>query len=158
MKINGASVDARYVETVVIPRGDSQFVFKARPLTAEDEKFFEEVCPKPQPPEFTIPGGGKEVDVTNAQYVKDRRAWSEKRSEFLFMRSLSATANLVWETVEEADSTTWGNLEEELLSAGFLNPEIITIFNAAIAANGLDSSKIEEATKSFLATQAAASD
>ena len=158
MKINGASVDARYVETVVIPRGDNQFVFRARPLTAEDEKFFEELCPKPTPPEFTVPGGRKETDPTNATYVKARKAWSDLRSEFLFYTSLSATEDLEWETVTKEDPATWGKLEEELLASGFLNPEIILIFNAVISANGLDSSKIEEATKSFLAIQAAAQD
>lgn len=153
MKLNGASVDARYVETVVIPRGASQFVFKARPLTSEDDKFFEEICVKPTPPTFTVPGGKTETDDTNAQFVKDRKAWSDRRSEFLFMRSLSATDDLEWDTVVDTDPSTWGNLEDELLAAGFLNPEIIVVFNAAIAANGLDTSKIEEATKSFLATQ-----
>ena len=154
MKINGASVDARYNETVVIPRGDTQYVFKARPLTAEDDKFFDELCPKPTPPEFTVPGGKVEVDSTNAQYVKDRKAWSDLRSEFLFMRSLSASEDLEWETVTDTDPTSWGKIEDELLDAGFLSPEIILIFNAVILANGLDTSKIEKATKSFLAIQA----
>jgi len=154
MKFNGVAVDATYVETVVVPRGAAQYVFKARPLSEADETFFEEVCPRPVPPEFTMPGGGKETDTTNAKYVESRRVWSERRSEFLFMRSLSATEDLEWDTVIEDDPTTWGNIENELLASGFLNPEIILIFNAAIAANGLDTSKIEKATKSFLATQA----
>lgn len=154
MKINGASVDARYIETVVIPRGDTEYVFKARPLTAEDDKFFEELCPKPIPPEFTVPGGGKEVDSNNAQFVKNRKAWSALRSEYLFFRSLDATPDLEWDTVSENEPTSWGKIEDELLLAGFLSPEVILVFNAVIAANGLDSSKIEKATKAFLATQA----
>ncbi|MCK4500443.1 hypothetical protein KAU11_08090 [Candidatus Babeliales bacterium] len=153
MKIKGASVDARYIETVVVPRGDTDYIFKARPLTAEDDTFFEELCPKPVPPKFTIPGGKTEEDSTNVQFVKARKAWSDLRSEYLFFRSLDASPDLEWDTVSENEPASWGKIEDELLAAGFLSPEIILIFNAVIAANGLDTSKIEKATKSFLATQ-----
>ena len=154
MKLNGAQVDARYIETVVIPRGDAQYVFKARPLTAEDDLFFEKVCPQPAPPTFQVPGGKVEADLTNAAFVLKKQEWSNSRSEYLFLKSLEATEDLEWETVLESDPSTWGNIEAELLSAGFLSPEIIRIFNIVILANGLDQSKIEKATKSFLAIQA----
>ena len=155
MKMNGASVDARYIETVVIPRGDSQYVFKARPLTAEDDKFFEEACPRPKPPTFQVPGGKVESDLTNAQFVEGMAKWSDARSNFLFYKSLQATEDLEWDTVQEGDPATWANIETELKASGFLAPEIAQIFNAVVSANGLDASKIEEATKSFLAIQAA---
>lgn len=153
--MNGALVDATYIETVVIPRGDAQYVFKARPLTAEDEEFFVEVCPKPTPPTFQVPGGKVETDLTNAQYVLALSTWSDMRSEFLFYQSLKATEDLEWENITESDPSTWGKVEEELLAAGFLSPEVVRIFNAVVIANGLDQSKIDKATKSFLATQAA---
>jgi len=154
MKLNGAQVDARYIETVVIPRGDAQYIFKARPLTAEDDLFFEKACPAPEPPMFQVPGKAVEADLTNAAYLLEKKDWTNARTEYLFFRSLQATEDLEWETVLEADPSTWGNIEAELLAAGFLQPEVIRIFNIVVEANGLDQSKIEKATKSFLATQA----
>lgn len=157
MKMNGALVDATYIETVVIPRGDAQYVFKARPLTAEDEEFFAGVCKKPTPPTFQVPGGKVEADLTNAQYVVALKDWSDMRSEFLFYQSLKATDDLEWDKITDSDPSTWGKVEEELLAAGFLSPEVVRIFNAVVTANGLDQTKIDKATKSFLAIQAAES-
>ena len=156
MKLNGASVDARYIETIVIPRGETNYVFKARPLTPDDDKFFEQICPAPTAPSYVVPGGAKEVDVNNVEYVSARQKWIDLRSSYLFYRSLSATEELVWDTVKEDQPDTWGNVDTELTAAGFLKPEIVRIFNCVIAANGLDQSKIDLATKSFLATQAEA--
>lgn len=154
MKLNGAVVNATYIETVVIPRNDKNYVFKARPLTEEDDKFFESVCPQPQPPTYMVPGGTVKKDETNATYVEAMIAWKEYRSNYLFLKSLEATEELEWDTVVMTDPTTWSGVERELAEAGFIQPEIIAIFNKVVAANGLDMSKIEKATKSFLATQA----
>ena len=153
MKINGAVVDATYIETIVIPRDDRQYVFKARPLSAEDETFFESVCPQPVPPVYTVPGGKQVKDDKNAGYLDAMTEWKAYRSNYLFLRSLDATDNLEWETVVLTDPSTWAGVEKELAEAGFIQSEIIAIFNKVVAANGLDLSKIEKATKSFLATQ-----
>ena len=154
MKLNNTTVDARYNETIVVPRGETDYIFTLRPLTKDDHDFFKKSCPKPKPPVFTKPGGKSEKDFDNADYQEGIKKWASLQNAYLFYRSISATDGLEWDTVKESDPETWDNIEKELIESGFVEMEVVSLFNAVVSVNGLDPSKIEEATKSFLATRA----
>ena len=156
MKIKGTTVSATYNETIVIPRPNTEYVFKARPLTTADDELFDTLCPAPVAPVYTKPGGAVENDEQDAGYLEALKVRATRTSEWLFMRSLDATPDLEWDTVILDEPSTWGNVEKELADSGFTSSEVLAILNAVISANGLDASKIDKATKSFLATQAAA--
>jgi len=153
MKFFDAKVDlSDYVETLVIPKGDQTFIFKARPVTASDYEEFDGFCKQPEPPKFFVPGGGEEVDTENEGFIQACNDYATKRAGFMFMRSLDVTEGLTWDTVIADDPSTWENMQTELQAAGFADQEITHVFNLIITANGLDSDKIEKATASFLAS------
>ncbi len=155
MKMNGQVVDANFIVTLVIPRpGAAGFVFKAQPLTAEQHDFFKKVCPEPLPNMALFPGETVQRAIPNdVGYAQAKAAWEVLKSEHVFIASLAATDDLEWDTVIMDQPTTWGNAIAELLDAGFLNGEITQLFNSVASANGLDTKKIEQATKDFLAGQ-----
>lgn len=143
---------SNYVETVVIPKGDAEFVFKARPVRQADYEEFALACPAPKAPIFFKPGSNAaQEDTADPTYLANLAKYRKHRTDFMFFTSLSATEGLEWDTVVKDDPSTWGNINEELQKAGFLDQEIVLLYNAVIAANGLDSERIKKATQSFLA-------
>jgi hypothetical protein len=154
MKLFGNKVEASYIETLVIPRGEQQYVFRMRPLTKDDDEEFDRLCPRPIPTTWTLPGGGTETDTNSKEYLENMLKYRKYRSDFLMLKSLDATEGLEWESVKTEDIASWGNIDDELRDSGFLDTEIIMLFNKIIEVNGLSSDKIEKATKTFLATQA----
>ncbi len=156
MKMQGKTVDAKFVVPVVIPRpGSESFVFQCQPLTAEQNTFFAEACPRPKPKNTLFRGETEpRPDATNPQYLEAMKLWSKAKSDYLFIASLEATEDLEWDSVVVDDPTTWDSAVKELLTAGFLDGEVAALYRAVAEANGLDGKKIDEATKDFLATQA----
>jgi len=69
----------------------------------------------------------------------------------MFLKAISATPGLEWETIKMDNPETWTNYEAELIAAGLTDPERLRIMQAYIEVQGLDDKKIEEATNSFLA-------
>ena len=153
MKINGMVINSAYEEVVVIPRHTGNIVFKARAISNFEP--FEKLCPTPKPPLRQFPGGRTIEDVENPDFQKAFNNWAESKVHWMFLESLKATHGLAWETVDMADSTTWSNYQKELSAAGFSPAEQARIIQCVSQANGLDQSKIDEATESFLADQAA---
>ena len=151
MKIHGQTVDlTNYVETLVIPKGDKDFVFKARPVVELDYVEFDSLCSRPAAPVVYVPGGQK-VDDKDESFLEALKKYRGFRTDFMFFKSLSATEDLEWDTVDAEKPETWGNIQAELKAAGFLDQEVVMLYNCVIAANGLDSEKIRKATNSFLA-------
>ena len=70
----------------------------------------------------------------------------------MFLKSLSATEDLEWETVDMSDPDTWGNFAEEL-DAVFTPAEQSAITDIVMSACGFNQDKIEEATRLFIASQ-----
>jgi len=154
MKINGISVIGACEEVVVIPRQTHNFVIRARAIA--DYEPFEKLCPQPKPPEIMY--AGQTVATQNVEdegYKEQFYAWAEKKAHWMALESLKITEGLVWDTVDMADPSTWSNYQKELSAAGFSSLEQGRILQCVARANGLDQSKIDEATESFLADQAA---
>lgn len=148
MKIAGKKLKGPYIKTVVFPRENEPLVFKFQALLDDSE--FEELCPRPEPPTKLRPGGIKELDVSNPKYKKAIEDWGLKKVYWQFLKSISATDNLEWETVDMKKPETWENYLKEL-SESFTEYEQIQLMNAYSEVQGLDQEKIDKATKDFLA-------
>jgi len=153
MLINGKKVEGPNVAVCVIPRGTGDLIFKARAVL--DYSDFDKICPRPTPPEIIRPGEGKSQNTEDPDYKKLVTDWAIKKNTWMFLKSLEATDGLVWDSVSMSDPSTWDNYESDLLSAGLTDYEISRILLAVLDACGLNQDKIDEATKSFLAGEAA---
>lgn len=150
MKLQGKVLDGPQERVVVFPRqnGD-KLVFKFKAVLNSDE--FDKICPVPEPPEMILPGGGKKLALDDKTYLKKLEEWSQNKTHYMFLESISATDDLEWETVDLGNPETWKNYQKELEDAGFTESERLVMLRAYSEVQGLDQSKIDEATRSFLA-------
>jgi len=149
MKIQGIDLNTPRVETLVIPRGETNIVFKAQAVL--DLNDFDKICPTPEAPERHFPGGKTGLALDDPQYLKEMDEWSTRKWYWTCLKSLEATENLEWDSVDMSDPSTYENFEEELTKAGFSQLEKQRIVQLIITACGLNQTKIDEATESFLA-------
>lgn len=151
MKINGRKLARPDFEVCVIPRADGDLVFKAQPVLDFDA--FTKLCPMPTPPSITRPGGVTSQDVEDPKYKAAIDTWAENRTDWMIIQSLNATEGIEWEGVNHSDPSTWKNFRTEFETSGLTGIEVNAIIAAVVEACGLNSKKIEEATKRFLAGQ-----
>lgn len=152
MRILGQEIKGPNEELIVIPRGDSQIVLKARAVL--DYAEFERLCPEPKAPWIMKPGGVKEQNFKDVKYVAAIRQRVTKQTYYMFIKSLEATPGLSWDTIDIKDPGTWLNFERELQDAGFSSIERNLISRGVFIANNLDEQKIEEARQRFVQSQA----
>ena len=150
MKIAGRKIEGASRKTVTIKRnkGDIQFVFEA----VLSDKEFEALCPRPTAGQKILPGGVKKPDFENPVYLKKLDEWALQKTYWTFLKSISATENLEWETVDLSNPSTWKNYTAELEAAGFSPAEQYKLLEAYMFVNGLDETKVDEAVESFLAS------
>lgn len=151
MKIAGQVIEGPKTEVIVIPRESGDIVFKAQPVL--DFEPFEKINPTPNPPETMFPGGRKVQNLEDPNYKKELDNWAQQKTDWMVLKSLEATEGLEWETVDMAKPDTWENFKTELAKT-FTPGEQSKIIEIVLIACGLNQSKIDEATKRFLATQA----
>jgi hypothetical protein len=151
MKMNGMKLECPNEVILVLPRQDGDLVFKAKAVTDYDE--FDLLCPEPQAQVRTVKGGKKQVMATEPEYLRAINEHNQKRMCWIFFKSLQATQDLEWETVNITDPNTWTNYVDELKASGFSAVEINRINTAVLQANCLDEEKLESARKAFLAGQ-----
>jgi hypothetical protein len=150
MKMNGKIIEGVSFEVIVIPKGQTEHVFKAMPIL--DESAFLKMCPAPLPPTIIRPGGETSRDLSDKTYLAKMDTWAEQKMAWMVITSLSATPGLEWDTVKMDDPSTWTNHLTELKSC-FTETEVQLILNLVFTACGLNQRKIDEATKRFLAGQ-----
>jgi hypothetical protein len=149
MKLGNRKLGTPNIELVIIPRGDGDdFVFKMQAVN--DMAAFEEVLPAPEPPTILHRSGQKQKNVDDPKYIEAMEKYGEYRVHYMFLKSISITDNLEWETVDMADPDTWGNYNDELKAAGFSEVEVGRLIHGMMVANCLDDEKLEEARERFL--------
>lgn len=149
MKIHGETIHVPGLAFVAIPRQDhDDIVFTCKAVLSYDE--FDAICPMPDAPWVVHRIDGRKQDLDDREYVKARGDWATKRQAWMVLKSMSATEGLEWDTIDFGDPSTWTGYTDELMKAGFSPMEISRILDAVYESNGLNQSKIEEATKRFL--------
>lgn len=151
MKINGKNVSGPQTEVVVIPRGEDELVIRAQAVL--DFSDYTKLNPAPVPPTKLFPGGEVQQNVEDPTYQARMLEWAQQKMDWMILKSLAATEDLVWDTVKADDPATWKNYRTELETT-FTPAEMSKILEIVMTACGLNQSKIEEATKRFLAIRA----
>lgn len=113
MKIKGKTIEAPKPVDVIIPRagGDDLYLKCAAVI---DFTPFEKVCPEPRPPMVMKPGQGSFPDATDRGYLERLAEYQQRRTDWMFITSLSATIDLTWDTVDINDPSTYGNIHTEM--------------------------------------------
>ncbi len=149
MKLRGKKLSNTNLEICIIPRGNGEdIVFKCQAVIDMDD--FDKLCPEPKIPIRRV-RDQKIEDVEDPLYKGLSALHAEKRINYLILKSLEATEDLEWETVNMSDSETWKNYQKELKDSGFSMIEINRIVQSVMIANCLSESRLEEARKAFLA-------
>ncbi len=153
MKIHGKKLSGPNIEVIAIPRQSGDIIFKAQAVL--DYKDFDSLNPVPKPPQIMRPGGITSFDVEDKDYKTKLRTWSLSKTDYMVLKSLSATPGLEWEDVNMSEPETWVNYRQEMQDSGLSPAEVSRIVDGVASACGLNQEKIDEATKRFLALEAA---
>jgi hypothetical protein len=153
MKIKGKDIEKPAEQVVVFPRQNEDIIFKAKPVTNYED--FDKLCPTPQPESIMKPGGVISEDIESPKYKKAMDDWATKKMHWMVLKSLEATDDLEWDTVDMSDPETYENYMKELEEAGITGVEANKLMEIIQDACGLNQDKIDEATRTFLATQVA---
>lgn len=149
MKYKGKKIEGRNADILVLEKGGEQIVFKAEALM--NYKEFDKICPTPEPPERLLPGGIRKKNERDPKYIKAMDDYAEYRVNYMMLKSLQATKDLEWETVDIIKPETYGNWQIELEQAGFSEIERMRIMQLCTRVNALDDNMLDEAKESFLA-------
>jgi len=153
MKYKGHQLKGCATEVIVLPRQSGDIVITVQAILDYDD--FDKLAPRPEPPKKLLPGGITQMNVEDPEYRTALMKHVTYRTHWMILKSLQATPDLEFENVKMDDPDTWENYLEEFKTAGFAPVEVNKIIEAIMTVNGLNDKKIEEATKSFLAGQAA---
>ncbi len=148
MRIKGQVLNGPNEELIVIPRGQSQIVLRARAVLEYDD--FDRLCPEPKAPWVVKPGGQKQQDFNDPKYIAAIAQRVKQQTYFMFIKSLEATDGLEWDTIDLKRPDTWLQFENELKNSGFSQIERNLITRGIMIANNLDDNKVEEARQRFL--------
>ncbi len=161
VKYKGKSYSNLYEVVLVIPRqerivdGEPQedIVLKFRPVSDWTE--FNELCPQPRAPKIMEPGKAARpvTPEEDPSYAAALNKYANLQSRWMILQSISATTDMVFETVDMKKPETWENFEKELLEAGFNIFEINKIYETATQANILTDSALQAAKERFLASE-----
>jgi len=151
MKYKGKKVEGKNVEIIPIKRPEGDIIFIAEAVSNWDE--FEKLLPEPTPPVVIKPGGQRVSDYTDKKFIKSVEEHARARTQWIVLKSLEATKDLEWETVDINKPETWLNYEKELKDSNFSIIEIGRIIRGVMVANSLDEDMIDAAKADFLATR-----
>jgi len=155
MRYKGKKVEGRNTELLVLRRPNGEVMaFKCEAVADYTE--FEKICPSPEPPEVLKPGGVRERSVKDPKFVKALGEWAERKTDYTVLKSLDASPDIEWDTIDMADPTTWGNYRKEMTDSGFTEIEIARLITTVGVANCMDDSMLEAAREDFLVAEAAA--
>lgn len=147
MKFKGQKALGPKPEYIVIPRGDDDIVFIAKPIL--DYSGFDALCPRPVPPGILFPDGRKGQDLESPEFRNKLNEYLQLRTNWYIINALRETPEMEWETVNYSDPSTWENWRKEF-DEFLTEREINSVLDGIAVANGLDQAKIEEAKERFL--------
>lgn len=119
-----------------------------------DYSEFDELCPAPEAPEIKNDGEAARPNFNDPSYRIELEDHNVKRLNWIFLKSISATPDLVWDTIDMKDPSTWDRYPTELREAGFTPTQITRLVEEVYSIQAVDERKVDEARQSFLASQA----
>lgn len=154
MKFRGKTLGERNADVLVLFRGSKRIVIKAEAVESYEE--FDALVSVPIPPEKILPGGKKERNTKDSDFIKAREEYASQKTDWLIITSLRATKDIEWERVKYDEPATWSEWEPELREAGFIEIECMRIVQLVTEVNSLDDDMLDQARQDFLleATQA----
>ena len=150
MNINGIGITGPKNEFIVFPgrlENGGDLVIEVAPVLNFEK--FDDLVKRPEPPQILLPGNLRTTDPDDKKYLKALEEYGTQRTAYIVIKSLSATKDLVWDTVDINDPSSWANWRVEMEAAGFSQLEMGRIFTAITICCGLNQDKIDEATKLF---------
>jgi len=144
MKLQGRKPSGVREELLVLPRPEGDFAFKFRAVMEDYPE------PPPEPVRKNIKGAIVQ-DRNDPEFTVLLDAWGTRKTHWHFLKSISATDGLEWETIDMTKPETWSNWEKELKDDGFNDAEVNMIFRTYQKVNFLSEDMLEEARKRFLA-------
>jgi len=155
MRYKGKKVEGRNTELLVLRRPNGKtMAFKCEAVADYTE--FEKLCPTPEPPEVLKPGGVRERNLKNPAFIKTLEEWAGKKTDWTVLKSLEASPEIEWDTVDMKDPSTWTNYRKEMAESGFTEIEIARVLTTVGVANCMDDGMLEAAREDFLVAEAAA--
>lgn len=153
MKLNGKQPGV-HIEPIPLPRPDGDLIFKA--VAIDDFEPFTQLCPAPNPPTKTLPGGEVIPLLEDPGYNQALTNHALKRTAYMVVKGLSeGTPDLEWETVKLDDHNTWLEYRKELCESGLSDIEVTRLVNGVMCANSLSEIAVSEALQRFLASEQA---
>jgi TusA-related sulfurtransferase len=147
MKVNGVSLAGYRVVSVDMPTESGIVTFKFRALAVNEK--FEDVMPRPNAPVKMAPGGVKHVNVDDPGYKIAIDQWANKKLAWEFLKSISETEGLEWETVKLEDPETWENWQTEIKGYFGVGGQD-RLFSGFVDAQYINEETIERCRKRFL--------
>lgn len=149
MRIGGIEVNEPNEQILVLPRAETNVVFRARAVPDFTE--FLERCPAPTPPTVVTQQGARKNE-DDESYRRDVEIHNSRRLAWLVVKSLEPSG-IEWEAVDPESPGTWSRFSDEFRSAGFSHVEIQRIIGLVMEVNCLSEEKLEWARSVFLAGQ-----
>lgn len=150
MKIGGVDPKTLCNEVLlVLPRGETDLVFRARGL--KDMTKFNELCPQPKPP-GKLTREGYVTMPEDPTYKEMIDTWATKRLGYIVINSLEPS-DIEWDSVKDDDPRSWKNWERDLREGGLSEIECSRILATVMEANALDEEKLRKAREVFLRGQ-----
>jgi hypothetical protein len=150
MKIGGIDPTTLPTEVfLVLPRGETEIVFRAQAVASYDE--FDALCPRPKAP-GRMTREGFVVNDKDVTYQDLLNKWAGQRAGYMMVKSLEPS-NIEWDTVKESDPRSWTNWSTDLRNSGLSDMECYRVQKLVLEANCLDEDKLKKAREVFLRGQ-----
>lgn len=151
MKLKGKVITEPKSVPCDIFRGNETHRFLCKAVLSYEE--FDKLVPVPKAPLITHRNGKTERDTKDVNFLAKLNKYAQLKTAYLIIASLSATADLEWETVKIEEPDTWLAYEKELQK--FLTEaEFDKLSSAVMEANSPTAKKQEEAFDRFTPSQA----
>ena len=156
MKINGITVTTPKPSVLVLPHNGRDLIIKARYVTNQELDELDKILPEPKPPTKQVVDSNGKLgpaipDLTNEKYQEQLTKYHSQRMAWVYIKSLEATENMEWDTVNINDPETWENWHTDLERSGLPASYTIHISRLVTDTQGWNSERIDEATQNFLA-------
>lgn len=147
MKLKGKTINPPKSVPIPVIREDGDIILLAAPLM--DYKEFDSLCPEPKAPLLYGPNR-RPVQLTDSpEYRQSMERHSEMRTAYTIVKSLQATPDLTWETVDITNPDTWLNYKAEM-ATHFTVHEVGDIISSVLQANMPSEERREEALRNFM--------